>query len=301
MNTPATHDSNQETQGPKSSAWLQSEPSEPIRPPSIEFCGLSLTVGLDVYGAVDEAFAASACGRTVLTTFVNPYSFSILKREPQYAAALARFHFVLPDGIGVVWGVRLVKGLRLDRISFDTSSAALPVLERAALERRNVMLIGGRAGAADVARSRLVEAVRGLEVVAAIDGFRSSTEYESCVRRSRPDIIVCGMGAPRQEALLIELARAGAWSGLGYTCGGYFDQLADGLTYYPKTIDRLELRWLYRMYREPGRLGRRYVFEYRDYARALLAEAMRARRRRPNRGLRRAGEPSSDQPFRRAR
>ena len=137
------------------------------------------------------------------------------------------------------------------------------------------MLIGGRPGVAAQAASRLAEAVEGLRVVEAMSGFCNYAEYGSAVRATKPDIIICGMGAPRQEELLVRLCRNGGWKGLGYTCGGYFDQLQERLNYYPLLIDKLNLRWLYRMIKEPRRLCRRYVIEYQQYAVALASHTLK--------------------------
>lgn len=242
---------------------------------TVDFCGLPLTIGLDADTAVDLAFAADASRSAVMTTFINPHAYYVARRNPLYAANLAEFAYVLPDGIGVVWGVRLLRGVRTERISFDATSLALRVLARAAREGRSVMLIGGRPGVAERTRACLTGAVRRLEISGVVDGYRTHAEYERLVRAARPDIIVCGMGAPRQEALLVRLRAAGAWRGLGYTCGGFLDQAQERVRYYPPLVDRYNLRWLYRVAMEPRRLWRRYAIEYGDYGRALAREAWR--------------------------
>lgn len=136
------------------------------------------------------------------------------------------------------------------------------------------MLIGGTRGVAMRAGARLAEAIPGLRLARAMDGFCSFPEYETEVRLAKPDIVICGMGAPRQEALLLRLKQARAWHGVGFTCGGYFDQLQRRLCYYPSAVDRFNLRWLYRLVMEPRRLVRRYMLEYQDYCSILMHEAL---------------------------
>ena len=75
-----------------------------------------------------------------------------------------------------------------------------------------------------------------------------------------PDIIVCGMGAPLQEQLLVDLQNIG-WIGTGYTCGGFLHQIASNIQYYPIWTDKYHLRWAYRIYDEP-KLFKRYFWEY---------------------------------------
>jgi N-acetylglucosaminyldiphosphoundecaprenol N-acetyl-beta-D-mannosaminyltransferase len=72
------------------------------------------------------------------------------------------------------------------------------------------------------------------------------------------------MGGIAQEDFLISLADQG-WKGCGFTCGGYLDQLDDGLRYYPGWVDRLNIRFAYRLFREPQRLWRRYLIDYREF------------------------------------
>jgi len=247
--------------------------------PSVaNFCGLPISLGLTIETALDAAFATIAHNRPTLTTFINPHSFHLARRDPEYLDALTKFNIVLPDGIGVVWGLRLLTSISTSRVSFDSTSLALPLLHRASRERLNVMLIGGRRGVSDNACRQLTAAVPELRISAVMDGFCEFPRYEAAVRLANPDIIICGMGAPRQEKLLMHLAQAKAFQGLGYTCGGYFDQLQKSIDYYPNLFTALNLRWFYRLIREPRRLARRYFIEYQSYFLALTRQLALRRR-----------------------
>ena len=80
------------------------------------------------------------------------------------------------------------------------------------------------------------------------------------------------MGAPRQERFLLNLRESG-WRGAGFTCGGFFDQVSGNGDYYPAWIDRLNLRFLYRLVREPRRLWRRYLVDYQVFLRLYMKQA----------------------------
>ena len=75
-----------------------------------------------------------------------------------------------------------------------------------------------------------------------------------------PDLLIVGMGTPYQEEILLE-ARKKGWHGTGYTCGGFFHQTTERINYYPRIVDKLNLRWLYRIYDEPN-LFIRYFLDY---------------------------------------
>lgn len=210
-----------------------------------------------------------------LTTFVNPASAVLVNRQPEYASLLERFHLVLPDGTGMVLASRWLHRENLIRVSFDSTSLA-PVLFRLAADHRaTVALVGGQPGVAERAASQITAVHTRLAIVAAIDGYRHRDKIVCELRRSAPKIVICGMGAPAQELLLTELSES--WRGLGFTCGGYLDQLSGGMQYYPGWVDSLQLRFAYRLFREPRRLWRRYLLEYPEFGIRLLRELVNHR------------------------
>ena len=71
--------------------------------------------------------------------------------------------------------------------------------------------------------------------------------------------------------------RAQGFSGLGFTCGGFLDQLAESQHYYPAWIDKADLRWLYRLCKEPRRLLRRYTLDYAPFIGMTLGGVLRQR------------------------
>ena len=220
-----------------------------------------------VVGAQSASFLLDIISqrRAALFTFVNPGSLAIGKRNPQYQHLLDKFDIVLPDGIGMCWAIRLQHGLHAARVSFNSTSLAPAVFNHARQKALTVALVGGRPHVAERAAHQLALAYPGLAIAATLDGYG---DYRPKIRELKslsPSVVVCGMGAGTQEHFLISLAQNG-WSGVGFTCGGYLDQLAVGLRYYPSWIDATNLRWAYRLYREPRRLARRYFWDYTYFA-----------------------------------
>lgn len=200
-----------------------------------------------------------------LVTFVNPASIAIAERIPGFLAALHQFGLVLPDGIGMAMAASRLSGHEVARISFDSTSLAMPVLSRAAERSTAVALIGGKAGVAGRAAKVLARSFPGIRIAGAWSGYGGMEQTVNEVLQADPEIVICGMGAPLQEDFLIRLEAAG-WRGAGFTCGGYLDQLCDGMRYYPAWVDRTNLRWAYRLAREPRRLWKRYFFDYGRFA-----------------------------------
>jgi N-acetylglucosaminyldiphosphoundecaprenol N-acetyl-beta-D-mannosaminyltransferase len=206
----------------------------------------------------------------LLMTFVNPASISVAASNAAYKGSLCDFDLVLPDGIGFAKAAELLSGRRAARVSFDSTSIAAPVLSALAYERSSIVLVGGQPGVAAAARLCLMGRFPTLRVIDALDGYGDIDAKVDTIARRAPDAVICGMGAGAQEDLLLRL-RARGWNGFGFTCGGYFDQLNRGFQYYPRMVNRLHLRFAYRIWREPRRLGRRYAIQYPRFLAKLTA------------------------------
>lgn len=207
-----------------------------------------------------------------LVTFVNPGSVALGLRDETFRNELSRFDLVLPDGIALVKALGL-RGIRGDRISFDSTSLAPHVFRIAQQLKKTVMLVGGGPGIAQQAARNLLAAFPGVRIVHAFDGFEEADRAAKCAVEELVDVVICAMGAGAQENFLLRLRDAG-WRGCGFTCGGYFDQLSDGLHYYPVWVDRWNLRWAYRLYREPRRLWRRYFIDYALFLVSFVRESI---------------------------
>lgn len=204
----------------------------------------------------------------LLVTFVNPYSVRVMMDCPEYFEALSAFDVVFPDGELLASSAARQLGRSVPRQSFDGNSLAPQVLSFCREHRLRVALIGGMTGVAETAAS-LFREVFDVDVVMVRSGFfESSTQLRDCyqcVDEKQIDVVICGMGAPRQDQFLLGL-KASGWKGLGFTCGGYLDQASvSGVTYYPDWINRLNLRAPYRLLREPRRLWRRYLVDYQHF------------------------------------
>jgi N-acetylglucosaminyldiphosphoundecaprenol N-acetyl-beta-D-mannosaminyltransferase len=225
------------------------------------------TVGLTVDGVPDIQYVCAIIEshlsrhRRLLITFVNPASVAVARTQPTYQTNLGSFDLVLPDGWAMSTAIRLVHWIRANRISFDATSLAPHVLTIAERRGASVALIGGLPGCTSQAALRLREVHPKIRIVRCYDGYGDTKQKAVELAELQPDIVICGMGAGAQEMLLLDLAKQG-WNGCGFTCGGYFDQLLHSYEYYPKWIDASNLRWAYRLSKEPRRLWRRYLLDY---------------------------------------
>ena len=193
-----------------------------------------------------------------ITTFLNPFSYLIARKK---RGLFSNFNIEI-DGILLVLILRIF-GCHFSRKSFDMTSLARMVFNKAISESKTVYLIGTKPELIDQAVKNIREKFVDLNICGFRDGYFAVEEKKEILNniiKIDPDYVICGMGTPKQEEFLLDLSQAG-WNGTGYTCGGFLHQTAQNIKYYPKWIDLFNLRAFYRIYDEP-RLIKRYMLEY---------------------------------------
>lgn len=225
---------------------------------------------------VGSMLAQLEARKPFLLSFVNPSAWAIARREGDYLDLLRRFDFVLPDGIGVAWALRQLENPNAGRFSFDASSLYLPLFAALNERRSSVFVCGAGVGVAERAMQRMRAEFPEIDYRGCSDGYRDRGELRDMIAEADPDVVLCGMGVPYQERFLLTLKQAG-YGGLMISCGGFVDQLAAAPRYYPAWVDKLELRWAWRIYREPRRLWRRYLVDYLPFLRTVVPTILRRR------------------------
>ena len=201
--------------------------------------------------------ADGVCGMAVFTPNSEIVQMCIedsTLRSTVNAAAL-----VIPDGIGVVKAARIlgtplkgkVAGVELGR----------EVLAFAAEDGLPVYFLGGKPGVAEAAAEKMREVYPALNICGLHDGYFTKTGTENdavidAVRASGAKVLFVCLGAPTQEKWITEnkdrLPDVQILMGLG----GSLDVYAGTVKRAPKIFIKLGLEWLYRLLKEPRRIGR---------------------------------------------
>lgn len=221
-----------------------------------------------------------------------------IRRDPATRALLGSATLIVPDGMPLLWAARL----RGDRLPARVTGSSLifSLTSAAALSGRSIYLLGGAPGVPDLAGARLADRYEGLKVVGAAAppvGFEATADGVAAVREqlvlAAPDIVYVGLGFPKQERLIAQLAPAlpGTWF---VACGAAIPFAAGALPRAPLWMQRLGLEWLFRLLSEPRRLFRRYLIDDAPYAARLLASCATERIRTRLRTIaKRSGRPAS--------
>jgi N-acetylglucosaminyldiphosphoundecaprenol N-acetyl-beta-D-mannosaminyltransferase len=185
------------------------------------------------------------------------------RRSAKLRAAVDGAYMSVPDGMPLTWILRRRGHLDTEKV---TGIEFIPMVASIGLVRElRHFFYGGAPGVAVRAGLRLEELVPGVNVVGAASPPFADThggwpveELELELRRTRPHVLWIGLGAPKQELLMAELAeRVDVPVMVGV--GAAFDYLARTKPAAPSLLRHIGLEWLFRLAAEPGRLWRRYL------------------------------------------
>lgn len=207
-------------------------------------------------------------------SFLNPYSIVKLHQSGIDENSFSNIEFY-SDGFLLCLIAKILFRRKIQRLSFDYTSLAGTILGDAVAKGHGVAIVGGGDGVAAKFKNHCEEGYGGIRVLITRSGFfRDAAEMKAFAEqlaRSEVDLVVVGMGVILQEQFLLHLSAAG-YRGRAFTCGGFLDQtIYAGGDYYPKWVDQTNMRWAYRIYREPRRLLKRYILDYPRFLGLLIS------------------------------
>ena len=208
----------------------------------------------------------------VVTSNIN--HLRLARRDDAFRAVVRRSELNVADGWPLVLACRLLGSAVPARVAgIDLVDAVLH-----SPHRLRLAILGGPPGAAE-ALARRCRAAHDVCVVDplpkgmwetddAIDSLRSS------LAAARPNLVLIGLGPPRQE-LLADKLRPDV-CGPMICCGASIEVLAGLTPRAPLFLQRIGLEWAFRLAREPRRLFKRYLLAGGCFVRVLCAEILRS-------------------------
>lgn len=161
---------------------------------------------------------------------------------------------VLPDGAGVVLGAKILGTPLKEKVAgIEFGEEICRLL---AENGGKLYLLGSKPGIADQAGQKLKEKYPGLTICGTADGyFKDEAAVVAKINEAAPDVVFVCLGAPKQEKFIrnhFDEMNATLYLGLGGSLDGY----AGVAQRAPRWMINLSLEWLYRLLKEPKRLGR---------------------------------------------
>jgi N-acetylglucosaminyldiphosphoundecaprenol N-acetyl-beta-D-mannosaminyltransferase len=236
---------------------------------------------LSLSETVERARLAITERRRLQHVALNTAKLVTMRRNPLLWADVTQSDIVSADGMGIVWGGRLL-GVRLrERVTgVDLMDALLALSER---EGFRPFILGATVEVLEQACVAIMAKHPNLRLAGVHHGYFSETEAPQLVaeiRNHAPDLLFVGMPTPRKEQFLHRYRdELGVPFLMGV--GGSIDVIAGVVRRAPGWMQRSGLEWLFRTFQEPRRMWRRYLSTNSAFAwlvlRALVARAIRPR------------------------
>jgi len=184
----------------------------------------------------------------------NPEIVEICRESADAKVAINGADLVLADGIGIIYGAKILKTPLKGRV--PGIEYAQTLMKHMAKKGLKLFLLGAKPGVAEQAADKLCERYEGLQIVGTHDGyFKEDEGVISAIRESGADVVFVCLGAPKQEFWMAKNGEAtGAKLLLGL--GGCLDVFSGNVKRAPAIFCKLGLEWFYRLITNPSRIGR---------------------------------------------
>jgi N-acetylglucosaminyldiphosphoundecaprenol N-acetyl-beta-D-mannosaminyltransferase len=193
-------------------------------------------------------------GRPVMVAFANAHAMNSIAKSIAFFDALRSSDWVLRDGSGMATLFKFLgqdPGINLNGTDLIPKIIKLFNGQKIAFfgTREPYLEQGLMAAQALAPQSRFISA----------DGFLEPDAYLALAAAQQPNLIVLGMGMPKQEVVALRL-RSELVFPCTVVCGGaIIDFLAGRTARAPVWMRRAGIEWAYRLAMEPKRLFYRYV------------------------------------------
>ena len=201
-----------------------------------------------------EEFAKSE-GTSVIYT-PNPEIIMEAHKDDEFKEILNSSDMCVPDGIGVVYGAKILKTPLQERVAgFDLSCG---LMSKMAKWGGSVFLFGAKPGIAEKAAEKLCEEYEGLKIAGVRNGYFKDADEEDIVKsisESGANLLLVCLGAPKQEKWIYKYKdRLNVNLCIG--AGGSLDVIAGEAKRAPDIFIKMNLEWFYRLLKQPSRIGR---------------------------------------------
>jgi N-acetylglucosaminyldiphosphoundecaprenol N-acetyl-beta-D-mannosaminyltransferase len=226
--------------------------------------------------AVEKIAALANAGGAALVVTLGVEMVMAAQRDARFRTAVNGAALVTCDTVGLLLASRLRGGPLRERTTGVELVGALAARSARVGDLR-LYLLGGAGDTAQRAADALRRGYPGVQIAGARDGYFSEDESDAiaaAVERSGANVLLAGLGSPKQELWLTRhLAATGCGVGIGI--GGSLDVYAGNVVRAPRWIQRLGLEWLYRLAKEPRRWRRQLALP--RFALAALRETVSVR------------------------
>ncbi len=193
--------------------------------------------------------------------FTNVHTICLARKDPDFRRAINNADLVLPDGSGLKIAGRIFSTPIKENLN---GTDFTPVILRYAEEYNwSVFLLGSTKNVISECVYKINELYPHLKIAGFNSGFFTKEETPMLINKinnSKPDILLVGMGSPKQEMLINSFAPVLNVK-ICFAVGGLFDFLSGDKKRAPVFIRKAGLEWLFRFFMDPKMKWNRIFIE----------------------------------------
>ncbi|MWV15958.1 WecB/TagA/CpsF family glycosyltransferase [Pseudomonas sp. L-22-4S-12] len=236
--------------------------------------GVKLSI-LGMEETVEYLVSSGSAGRPVIREDLNAFKVCMKEDSFDVKDALNNADIVNADGMSVVYAVKLLKGLKIPRVTGCDLFARL--LAESHKREKRVFLLGAKEEVVRALTHKLAESYSAQLIAGFRNGYFQRAEWGQIIEAidtSNADFLFIGTPSPQKEEFLnyarTKIKRHIVIMGVG----GSFDVLSGEIRRAPTWMQNYGLEWLFRLAQEPRRMWRRYLLSNSKFALLLLQEKL---------------------------
>jgi N-acetylglucosaminyldiphosphoundecaprenol N-acetyl-beta-D-mannosaminyltransferase len=231
----------------------------------------------ELHGVISKTIREG--GRRIIANH-NLHSIYLHHHDSKMRLFYGKADYAHIDGMALVFLGRLLGHdlVREQRVTYV--DWIRPLAAEAAANNWRIFYVGSKPGVAESASELLIRDFPGLSI-ATLHGYfdpdplkTENSELMSRINDFQPQILMVGMGMPRQEHWILDNLEK-IQANVILPAGACFDYVAGVVPTSPRWMGRVGLEWLFRLFNEPHRLWRRYLIEPWFILKLLLREVIR--------------------------
>jgi N-acetylglucosaminyldiphosphoundecaprenol N-acetyl-beta-D-mannosaminyltransferase len=198
-------------------------------------------------------------------------------RHEQFKSIVNNSIITTPDGVSLTWGLKLLHGIRQDRVA---GMDLLPdLLAAASKQGKSVFFYGGTTDLLNKVKQHIAVHYSGIPDVGVYSPpFRSLTEMEeqevvNIINENKPKLLFVVLGCPKQEKWMASMH--GRVNAVMIGVGAALPVLVGVQKRAPFWMQEIGLEWFYRLRQEPVRLFKRYLITNTTFILLILQEKLK--------------------------
>jgi N-acetylglucosaminyldiphosphoundecaprenol N-acetyl-beta-D-mannosaminyltransferase len=196
----------------------------------------------------------------IIINTINPHSYCQAILDTKFNIALQNSNILLPDGIGIVFAVKLLTGKSIKKVS--GSDLHIHLLKKANKEGFRIFYMGSSQEVLIKIKNRISNEYPDCLIDYYSPPYKTNfnkkdnTEMISAINNFAPDILFVGMTAPKQEKW-VYLNKSQINAKIICSIGAVFDFYSGNIKRPNQFWINLGLEWLIRFLKDPRRLFNR--------------------------------------------